>query len=60
MIKKIIAWPVVWSLYYLGDAVSHPMNHFDWGWLYSVYSKLMTTSLNVQDWAGLSSPWKDV
>ena len=41
-------WLVSWSLYWLGDAVSRPMEAFDWGWLYPVYNWLMLRSGDVQ------------
>lgn len=31
-------------LYHLGDMISHPMTKFDWAWLYTIYSKLMIWS----------------
>lgn len=30
--------------YHLGDIISHPMTKFDWDWLYTIYSKLMIWS----------------
>lgn len=32
------------TLYHLGDIISYPMTKFDWGWLYTIYSKLMIWS----------------
>lgn len=57
--KKIIGWPLTWLLFWLGDLVSKPMHYFDWWWLYPVYNNLMGWSVDVQDWAGLSGPWKE-
>lgn len=53
--KKAIGYTVAWVLYYLGDLVSRFPN-----FNYTVYSKLMISSGDVQDWAKLNSPWKKV
>lgn len=50
--KKLIAHPLTWSLYYLGDI------SFKIGIDYFIYNHLMVWSLYVQQWGGLSSPWK--
>jgi hypothetical protein len=55
--KKFIGYILSWSLYWLGDLISHPMNRFDWGWLYSLYSTAMSASFNVQLWADNDTPW---
>jgi hypothetical protein len=56
--KKIIAWPLAWSLYWAGDIISKPLNYFNWWWLYPVYNNLMCASFVVQDWAKLNGPWE--
>ena len=55
--KKLVGYTVSWTLYWLGDAVSRVMNIDSMWWLYSVYNRLMTWSLQVQDWAGNTTPW---
>lgn len=55
--KKVIAWPLVWGLFWTGHAVSYALR-VDWlAWLYPVYNNLMLGSSAVQDWAGLDKPW---
>jgi hypothetical protein len=57
--RKALAYIVSWTLYWVGDAVSKPLNRWDcMGWLYPVYSRLMQWSLRVQDWAGNQTPWQ--
>ncbi len=56
--KKILAWPLSWALFWLGDVVSKPMHYFNWAWLYPVYNNLMCWSADVQDWAQLNEPWR--
>ncbi len=61
IMRKIIGYILSWTLYWLGDIVSKPMNWFEWAWwLYPVYNRLMGWSLRVQDWAGNQGPWKKV
>ena len=55
--KKIVAWPVTWLFFWIGDLISWVMNRFDWAWLNPAYQRLMVWSLDVQEWAGLTSPW---
>ena len=56
--KNIVGYIISWSLYWLGDLISRPMQWFDWDWLYPVYNQLMLTSSNIQNWAGNKGPWK--
>jgi hypothetical protein len=55
--RKFIGYTVSWTLYWLGDLTSKPMNYLDWYWLYPVYNCLMCWSADVQDWAGNTTPW---
>lgn len=57
--KKIVAWPLTWILFWMGDLISRPMNYLDWAWLYPAYNRLMIWSVDVQDWAGVNGPWRD-
>lgn len=58
--RKIIAWPVVWLLFWFGDGISRIMNFFDWGLLYPVYNRSMIWSLDLQEWAGNDfGPWRE-
>lgn len=56
--KKIVAWPVSWALYWLGHLTSKPM-HWTYGyWLYPVYNRLMIWSVDAQDWGKVpNGPW---
>jgi hypothetical protein len=51
--RKVIGWPISLGLFWLGDAVSKPMDRFGFGWLYPLYNWLMCRSCAVNDWAGL-------
>jgi hypothetical protein len=55
--RKFIGYVVSWTLYWLGDLISKPMNYLDWYWLYPVYNRLMIYSADVQDWSGANGPW---
>ncbi len=57
MIKKLIAYLVSWVLFWMGDFVSWLIDDEDTHNLHSIYSNLMNTSLNVQDWAENETPW---
>jgi hypothetical protein len=60
--KKIVAWPITWALFWIGHVLSKLMELSDDGlpWrLYPAYNKLMTYSFIVQIWGGLKSPWKE-
>lgn len=58
--KKIIAWPVAWALYWVGDLMCRPLHTDVIGngpeWLadifYRPYNWLMLLSCDVQDWGG--------
>ena len=56
--KKIIGYPATYTTYLLGHAISVIMLKFDWGWLYTPYNKLMTTSLKITDWSAIKTLWK--
>ncbi len=53
--KKLIAHPLTWIFYWLGDLV-YMTELFP----YSVYSTLFGWSAYLQEWAGLNSPWKNL
>lgn len=56
--KKAIGWPAAWALFWLGHFVSRVFCRFDaLAFMYPTYNRLMCTSADVQDWAGLSGPW---
>lgn len=56
--RKFVAWPVAWALFWTGDAVSRVFLRFDaTAFMYPVYNRLMCASIDVQDWARLSGPW---
>ena len=57
--KKIIAWPITWLFFWMGDLISRIMHYFDWGLLYPVYNKLMWWSVEIQEWANVKGPWKE-
>ena len=51
----------LWALFWFGDLISKIMELTDDGlpWrLYPLYNKCMGWSVDVQDWAGLSKPWR--
>jgi hypothetical protein len=55
--RKAIGYLVSWALFWLGDLVSRILNFDSMWWLYPVYCRLMQWSLQVQDWAGNTTPW---
>lgn len=60
--KKLLAFCISYTLYYLGDLVSKPMNKYDGvgvDWLYPVYNYLMLWSYHIQRWGANSGPWQD-
>ena len=57
--KKLIAFIFAWLLYYIGHFISLIMLKFDFVFLYIFYNKCMNTSLKIQDWAGLKTPWSE-
>lgn len=56
--KKILARIISEIFYYFGHWVSFPMHWFDSAWLFSIYSKLMCWSCDIQNWASNESPWR--
>ncbi len=53
MAKKIVAWPLAWLFWWLGDLCSKPMYWAGWlAFMYVPYNKLMGWSIDVQEWAG--------
>lgn len=60
--RKFIAWPTAWAMFWVGHFVSVVFLRRDWTVnraAFHAYQWLMQTSGVVQDWAGLSSPWKE-
>ena len=62
--KKIIAWPIAWLFYYIGDAISRieqklPKDN-EWELPYRVYNWFLVTSSEIQDWGNLSEPWTNI
>ena len=60
--KKVIGYIASWTLFWIGDATCRIMESDDedsWRWkLYTVYTKCMTWSYNIQIWAGDTvGPW---
>jgi len=56
--KKIIAYIGSYLFYSLGHMSSLLMKLYPGFW--SLYQKLMVTSIKIQDWAGLDKPWKRI
>ena len=55
--RKACRYLVSWALYFVGDAVSRPMQHFDLAFLYPAYSRLITWSCCFQEEGG-PGPWE--
>jgi len=51
--KKLIAYPLSWGLYYIGDFICSIPD-----FPYPIYSQVMLWSLEVQEYGELESPWK--
>jgi hypothetical protein len=59
--KAILAWPITWALFWTGHVVSSVFLRWDsLAFMYPTYNRLMCWSIDVQDWAGLKSPWSEV
>jgi len=56
-LKKVFAYLLSWSFFWMGDLVCKIMEFTDQWWLYPVYNKLMGKSSTIQDWAGNETPW---
>ena len=56
--KKLTGYLVSWLLFWLGDSISYLMIHFKCSWLYPIYNRSMIASVDVQDWAKVTGPWK--
>lgn len=64
ILKKIIAFPLAWLLFGLGDLTARFVDlqfkcigtEFCDNW----YQSLMHASMDVQDWAGVKGPWKRI
>ncbi len=56
---KYVRWMAAWTLYWIGDAVSRPMNSRLAFVLYPIYNHLMWWSTTVQG-PGDFGPWKHV
>jgi len=58
-VRRIVAWPTAWALFWAGHCVSAVfLRHDATAFMYPIYNRLMGWSVVVQDWAGLSSPWR--
>lgn len=63
MMRKAIAWPVAWTLFWFGHLISRCLLHHDWTFThaaFNTYQWAMGASLDLQDWAGLAGPWEPV
>lgn len=55
--KKLVAYILSWSLYYIGDLTSNIMLKISWNWLFIFYNWSMINSNKIQDWGKLKTPW---
>lgn len=62
MIKQLFGYLMAWSLYWLGDLISRPMQHWNWYWYWAfpIYHRLMCWSILIQDWSNNDSPWANI
>lgn len=58
--KKIVGFIGTYSFYYTGYVVAYFIYSEYGAWMYPIYNILMTKSSDIQDWAGLSKPWKEI
>jgi hypothetical protein len=59
--RKFIAWPIAWTLFWIGHCTSVVFLRHDWTFMYAafrLYQWVMQTSVGVQDWALLRGPWE--
>lgn len=58
MLKKVFAYIISHTLFWLGDLISKPMNWCEvCAYIYPIYNRLMIWSSDIQDWAGNKTPW---
>lgn len=55
--KKVLAWPAMYTCFWLGHFVSKLMHCEPLGRMYPVYNRLMMWSVDLNDWAGFDL-WK--
>jgi hypothetical protein len=60
MIKKVIAYLLSWTFFWMGDITCKIMEYTEQWWLYSVYNRLMWWSSDIQTWADNETPWSPV
>lgn len=64
VLKLIVAWPLSWFCYGVGDLYSRILNLWDneyWAaFWYPLYNDFMIDSCTIQDWAGGTKyfPWE--
>ena len=58
MLKKIIALPLSYILFWIGHLTSMLLTKFPS--LYCLYDWAMCNSVMIQEWAGLEKPWNKV
>lgn len=59
-VKKVLAFPVVWLFYIIGDITSKLSYKLELDFLYDIYNWFMIKSSDIQDWAKLKQPWKTI
>lgn len=59
-VKKVLAFPVVWLFYIIGDLTCKLSYKLELDFLYDIYNWFMIKSCDVQDWAKLKQPWKTI
>lgn len=62
MIKSLIAYPLSWFFYWIGDTISRNKYMMNWAWPWPIYQGVMLYSIQLQEWAAKSKiewPWED-
>ena len=59
--KKLIAFPLIYITYCIGDICSKIAYKFDtWKFIFSMYQKFMDWSVQLEDWNNTQYVWKKV
>lgn len=59
--KKLIAFPLIYITYWIGDICSKISYKFDtWEFAFNMYQKFMDWSVQLEDWNNTQYVWKKV
>lgn len=60
-IRKIIAFPLIYLIYYIGDIWSKVAYKFDtWEFAFNMYQRFMDWSVRLEEWNDTQYIWKKI